>query len=159
MRWILTQAAQAAVKKKGGHFQSVFRRLLPKLGYNGAIWAIAQRLCRLVWKILTMGSVTSSKAQKRIRRQRNGALRNSRRPCANWDTTSHSLPRSNNGTRGSEMIFNGADQPTTKSRNGAQSVSDGSPDTHQRPTSRRKSSIHKNLNPLNHEPITKGFLW
>jgi transposase len=52
LRRILNQCAHAAVKKKGSHFQVVFRRLLPRLGYNGAIWAVAHRLCRLVWKIL-----------------------------------------------------------------------------------------------------------
>lgn len=52
VRRILTEAAQAAVKKKGCHFQSVFRRLLPRLGYDGAIWAVAHRLARVVWKIL-----------------------------------------------------------------------------------------------------------
>jgi transposase len=51
-RRILNQAAQAAVKKQGSHFQVVFRRFLPKLGYKGAIWAVAHKLCRLVWKIL-----------------------------------------------------------------------------------------------------------
>jgi transposase len=43
------------VKKKGSHFQAVFRRLLPRLGYKAAIWAIAHRLCRVVWKILHEG--------------------------------------------------------------------------------------------------------
>lgn len=38
VRRILTQAAQAAVKKKGSHFQCVFRRLLPRLGYQSSIW-------------------------------------------------------------------------------------------------------------------------
>ncbi len=52
---ILTQAAQAAVKKKGSHFQTVFRRLLPGLKYKGAIWAIAHRLGRLLWKLLHDG--------------------------------------------------------------------------------------------------------
>lgn len=52
LRRILTQAAQAAVKKKGCHFQLAFRRWLPKLGYNKAIWAIAHKLSRVVWKIL-----------------------------------------------------------------------------------------------------------
>lgn len=52
LRRILNQAAHAAVKKNGSHLQSVFRRLLPRLGYKSAIWAIAHRLCRLVWKIL-----------------------------------------------------------------------------------------------------------
>lgn len=52
LRRILTQAAQAAVKKKGSHFRNVFRRWLPRLGYPAAIWAIAHKLARLVWKIL-----------------------------------------------------------------------------------------------------------
>ena len=52
---MLTEAAQAAVKTKGSHFQVVFRRLLPRLGYKQALWAIAHRLCRLVWKILHEG--------------------------------------------------------------------------------------------------------
>jgi transposase len=52
LRRILTQAAQAAVKKKGSHFQIAFQRWRPKLGYQAAIWAIAHKLGRLVWKIL-----------------------------------------------------------------------------------------------------------
>jgi hypothetical protein len=55
LRRILTQAAQAAVKKKCSHFQIVFRRWLPKLGYQAAVWAIAHKLGRLVWKILHDG--------------------------------------------------------------------------------------------------------
>ena len=55
LRRILNQAAHAAVKKKGSHFQAVFRRLLPRLGYKCAIWAIAHRLCRVIWKILHEG--------------------------------------------------------------------------------------------------------
>ena len=33
-------------------FQSLYRRLLPGLGHNKAVWAVARRLCRLLWKIL-----------------------------------------------------------------------------------------------------------
>jgi transposase len=55
LRRVLNQAAHAAVKKRGSHFQAVFRRLLPRLGYQAAIWAIAHRLCRLAWKILHEG--------------------------------------------------------------------------------------------------------
>jgi transposase len=55
LRRILTQAAQAAVKKKGSHFQIVFRRWRSKLGYQAAIWAIAHKLGRLAWKILHDG--------------------------------------------------------------------------------------------------------
>jgi len=50
------QAAHAAVKKNGSHFQAVFRRLLPRLGYQSAIWAVAHRLCLVVWKILHEGA-------------------------------------------------------------------------------------------------------
>jgi transposase len=55
LRRVLNQAAHAAVAKKGSYFQAVFRRLLPRLGYQSAVWAIAHRLCRLVWKILHEG--------------------------------------------------------------------------------------------------------
>jgi len=55
LRRLLNQLAHAAVKTKGSHLQAVFRRLLPKLGYKGAIWAIAHRLCRLAWIILHKG--------------------------------------------------------------------------------------------------------
>jgi hypothetical protein len=43
------------VKKNGSHFQAVFRRLLPRLGYQAAIWALPHRLCHVVWKILHEG--------------------------------------------------------------------------------------------------------
>jgi Transposase IS116/IS110/IS902 family./Transposase. len=52
MRRLLNQAAQAAVKVKGSIFEMTFHRLLPRLGYQQAIWAIAHRLCRLLWLIL-----------------------------------------------------------------------------------------------------------
>src|SRR6266487_3755386 len=55
LRRVLNQAAHAAVTKKGSHFQVVFRRLMPRLGYKSAIWAVAHRLCRVVWKILHEG--------------------------------------------------------------------------------------------------------
>ena len=55
VRRLLAEAAPAAVKKKGNPFQNVFRRFLPKLGYPGALWVVAHRLARLVWKILHDG--------------------------------------------------------------------------------------------------------
>jgi transposase len=82
VRRILTQAAQAAVKTKGSYFQSLFRRLLPRLHYNGAIWAVAHRLGRLVWKILhdgicylEKGEETNPKAKKRRAQKLTQALR------------------------------------------------------------------------------------
>jgi transposase len=55
MRRLLNQAAQSAVKVQGGIFDIAFRKLLPRLGYKQAIWAIAHRLCRLLWMILHKG--------------------------------------------------------------------------------------------------------
>jgi transposase len=48
MRRLLNQAAQSAVKVQGSIFDITFRKLLPRLGYKAAIWAIAHRLCRLL---------------------------------------------------------------------------------------------------------------
>lgn len=82
VRRLLTQAAQAAVKKKGCHFQTVFRRLSPRLGYKGAVWAIAHRLGRLLWKILhdgvayvEQGTETSPAARKQRAQKLANALR------------------------------------------------------------------------------------
>jgi transposase len=55
MRRLLNQAANAAVKVKGGIFEIVYRRSVPRLGHNQAIGAIAHRQCRLIWLILHQG--------------------------------------------------------------------------------------------------------
>jgi transposase len=55
MRRLLNQCANAAVKLKGSIFQILYRRLLPRLGHNQTIWAVAHRLCRLIWMILHRG--------------------------------------------------------------------------------------------------------
>ncbi len=55
MRRVLNQAAHAARKTKGSTFQLLYRRLLPRLGHRRAIWAIAHKLCRMVWIILHRG--------------------------------------------------------------------------------------------------------
>jgi transposase len=55
MRRVLSQAANAAVKAKGSIYQSLYRRLVPRLGHLKAIWAVAHRLCRIAWKILHEG--------------------------------------------------------------------------------------------------------
>jgi transposase len=55
MRRILNQAANAAIKHKGSIFEIVYRRLVPRLGHNKTIGAIAHRLCKLIWIILHNG--------------------------------------------------------------------------------------------------------
>jgi len=81
-RRLLAEAAHAAVKKKGSHFQNLFRRFLPKLGYKGAIWVVAHRLARLAWKILhdgvnyiEQGQDTNPRAKKRRAQKLTQALR------------------------------------------------------------------------------------
>lgn len=71
LRRLLNQAAHAAVKTKGSIFQVTFQRLRRNLEYQEAIWAIAHRLCRLIWKILhdrvhyqERGPQVSKKSQK-----------------------------------------------------------------------------------------------
>jgi len=51
----LNQAAHAAIRVKGSIFEVTFRRLVPRLGYPKTVWAIAHRICRLIWKILHQG--------------------------------------------------------------------------------------------------------
>jgi DNA invertase Pin-like site-specific DNA recombinase len=55
MRRLLNQLAHAAVWKQDCQLQIVFRRLSARLGYAKAVWAIAHRLCRLIWKVLHEG--------------------------------------------------------------------------------------------------------
>lgn len=52
LRRVLCQVAQAAVRTKNSFFEQKFRRLLPRLGYPKAIWAIARSLATVIWKIL-----------------------------------------------------------------------------------------------------------
>jgi transposase len=55
LRRLLNQLAHAAVRKRDCYLQIVFKRLSVRLGYAKAVWAIAHRLCRLIWKVLHQG--------------------------------------------------------------------------------------------------------
>ena len=55
VRRLLTEASHAAVKMRGCQFQILFRRFLPKLGYNGAIGVVRHHMARILWKILHEG--------------------------------------------------------------------------------------------------------
>ena len=52
MRRLLNQSANAAIKAKGTIFQDLYRRLVPRIGHPKAVWAVAHKLCRIIWKIL-----------------------------------------------------------------------------------------------------------
>lgn len=56
MRRLLCQAAQAAARTNGSQLQVLFKRLVVRLGYVKAVWAIAHRLCKIVWNILHKGA-------------------------------------------------------------------------------------------------------
>ncbi|MEO7778439.1 MAG: IS110 family transposase, partial [Fibrobacteria bacterium] len=79
MRGLLNQAAHSAVKTKGSIFEVTFRRLLPRVGYKQAIWAIAHRLCRLLWLILHKGVTYQERgpavSAKSIRRRASRMIR------------------------------------------------------------------------------------
>ena len=38
LRRVLCQVAQAAVRTKNSHWENIFRRMVPRLGYTKAIW-------------------------------------------------------------------------------------------------------------------------
>jgi hypothetical protein len=48
----LNQLAWAAVRTKGSYFQDLFRRLVVRKGPKVAIWAVAHRMLRVIWKVL-----------------------------------------------------------------------------------------------------------
>jgi transposase len=76
LRRVLCQSAQAAVRTKNSYFEQKFRRLLPRLGYAKAVWAIARHLSVVIWKVLHEGiqyieyglAATPQAIQRRMRR-------------------------------------------------------------------------------------------
>jgi transposase len=55
MRRLLHQVANAGARTKGSIFEIVYRRMVPRLGHNQSIGAVAHRQCRLIWLILHDG--------------------------------------------------------------------------------------------------------
>jgi len=66
MRRILNQAANAAVKAKGTVFEAHYRRIMgrDRKKHNLAIWAVANRLCRLVWTLLHKAVTYEERGQR-----------------------------------------------------------------------------------------------
>ncbi len=52
MRRILNQIVWAAARSRDTHFQKLFRRFVPRMGIQKALWAVAHHLLRVLWKIL-----------------------------------------------------------------------------------------------------------
>ena len=74
MRRILNQAANTAVKYKGSIFEILYRQYVPRLGHKQTIGVMAQRLCRLIWKILHQG-VRYEEQARRLNRSPSGTAR------------------------------------------------------------------------------------
>jgi transposase len=55
MRRLLAECAHAAVKAKGSIFEMFYRRKVAHLGHNKTVWAVAHKLCRIIWKVLHDG--------------------------------------------------------------------------------------------------------
>jgi hypothetical protein len=57
-------------KQQGSIFEFVYRRLVLRLGHKRTIWAIAHRLCRLIWIILHQGVRYEERGTRMIRELR-----------------------------------------------------------------------------------------
>lgn len=67
---------QAEIDADGQRVE-VYRRLLPRLGHNQTIGAIAHRLCRLIWMILHQGVRYEERCQgvcERLKRTRTARM-------------------------------------------------------------------------------------
>ena len=65
MRRLLNQVANAGARTKGSIFEIVYRRMVPRLGHNQTIGAIAHRQCRLIWLILHEGALRRTRFRAR----------------------------------------------------------------------------------------------
>ena len=92
LRRLLCQAAQAAARTKDSHLQSVFKRLVVRLGYVKAIWAIAHRICKIIWNVLRKGArfieFSEARNPKAVQRAINHHLKALRRLGYSIPTTS-----------------------------------------------------------------------
>ena len=83
MRRLLCQAAQAAARTKDSHLQAHFKRLVGRLGYVKAVWAVAHRICKIVWNVLHKGArfveFNEARNPKAVRRAINHHLKALRR--------------------------------------------------------------------------------
>lgn len=52
MRRLLNQVAWGAVRTKNSYFRQLFERWTARLGVHKAIWAVAHRIARVMWKLL-----------------------------------------------------------------------------------------------------------
>lgn len=55
MRRLLNQIAWDAVRAKDCFFRELYHRLIPRLGVHKAVWAIAHRIAKIIWKVLHEG--------------------------------------------------------------------------------------------------------
>ena len=52
-RWILTQIAQAAARKKNSRLKEFFNRKKKSIGHSKAIIALARKIAKIIWHLIT----------------------------------------------------------------------------------------------------------
>jgi transposase len=52
VRRLLNQIAWGAVRTKDCFFKELYHRLIPRLGIHKAVWAVAHRIAKVIWKVL-----------------------------------------------------------------------------------------------------------
>ena len=55
VRALICQIAHAASRTKGSRWEALFQHWQRRLGRNKALWAVAHRMLRLIWKLLATG--------------------------------------------------------------------------------------------------------
>jgi len=56
LRRVLCQISWAAIRTKDTFFAGLFARLQPRIEAKGAAWAVAHRICKVVWLVLHQGA-------------------------------------------------------------------------------------------------------
>jgi len=106
MRRLLAQCANAAIKAKDSIFELFYRRKVARLGHKQTIWAVAHKLCRIIWKVLHDGVSYVERGSRLNSKQEAKQLQRLRRTLRllGYDLTSlRKLPSSDKLTPGGSM--------------------------------------------------------
>lgn len=106
MRRLLAQCANAAIKAKGSIFELFYRRKVARLGHNQTVWAVAHKLCRVIWKVLHDGVPYEERGSRLNSKQQAKQLQRLKRTLLlfGYDPSSlRKLPSSGGVTPGTSM--------------------------------------------------------
>jgi len=66
VRALVCQIAHAAARTKGSHWQDLYQRWTKRMPGPKALWAVAHRMLRLVWKVLALGVEYQEQGPRRM---------------------------------------------------------------------------------------------